>query len=1185
MKLSLGRRQLFLLLLGLQIKYSIIKPMVSKFFRILLTLFFIYSGLINAQTGTSDDITDSLRVYAGSGSNQVLVPVPDSLQEQNLQIGITSSDTSMLVVTGTTYTPGNTFAVVQTEEKGKPGTVDITILFSYEEGVDSTLMSIHILPYNNPGMLFEIHDIVFWQEAIPLTGEPVYQKIIQTSAGPYNQLNYDEIPLTVNMDCTNPAVCTGHDFYTSYYEGYIVPPADGTYHFYMRSANNHTFWLSQDHRFENAQKLVSRSDKYGKTGTELANGITQSAPVQLKGGKVYAFYATQWIIHSTLGGILWDGPGINMSYIKGANTMPIYDVTKPSAPGNLTAELVTSSTASVKWDQSSDNAKVAGYNIYINGMSRNRELITGTSFLIDSLAEETTWQIVVTAVDHAGNESLISSILEVKTLGQDDQPPMPPQQLEVIEANGLALHLTWSGASDNETSVIGYNLYVDGILYNTDGYHLSNDIIIKNLLPETEYQITLEAVDGGLNVSEKSEEFPVSTVAFDATGPSLGEKMGKVIVHNQNTSWNEGFGINGPYENGDMVNNGTIRQLVRDFHAGAIRWGAIPANSKSLQGSTGTGKVNTYGKMLAFANEIDARFALTVGVKNGIDYRTTPATFLNLLEYLAGDESTTWGAIRASEGYTEPLLQKSKGILLEFGNEVWGAAAHDAEIGSDYSAYAKWVREMTEVVKSSPYYDPEKIMMVYSGRYPHPDYSYGVNTKVLTGDRGHAESLGVSGYLGGNLSYDPEIPKGDSELQYYQNGIDMARRNMEGLVLTMKEMLSLTGTLKTFYLYESNMTTSSYNGRFGQALVMTDYLASTMNYGSVVPSIFHLTGGEWRITQPANNYRKLPLYFMGQYFNRFCKGHILKTSFISNEKITNASGKVINYNAVGAFSYNSAENFSVMLTNRDFENDFTVQLELPSELTFAEEATIYTISEENFSSYNTNIDSVTVALSADMLVKIPRHGMVIISFTGEDPGYTPLPLGHFERIRPDSLKVTSSMNFNMTTNQAIDIIRTEVLPSDAFSTSAIIEVIENTTKSTLTPLSGGRLRIQASGVCGDEGYIKIFAYAADNPELNDTVVVTVSNQGTGCPVTSAELTESGNEIIFYPNPATDKIYIHTGIDSRSQLQITDANGKVVYRDSLKEGYEIPVKEFRAGLYILWILKPEGTLITGKFQKQ
>src|SRR5690606_33435527 len=120
-------------------------------------------------------------------------------------------------------------------------------------------------------------------------------------------------------------------------------------------------------------------------------------------------------------------------------------------------------------------------------------------------------------------------------------------------------------------------------------------------------------------------------------------------------------------------------------------------------------------------------------------------------------------------------------------------------------------------------------------------------------DRGHIESYAVSGYLGGNLNYDPEIPMGDSELSYYKNGISMTASNMEGLILTMKQMLSMSGSLKTFYLYESNMTTTSYNGRFGQAIVMTDYLINSMNYGSIVPTIFHLTGGQWRITRPAED--------------------------------------------------------------------------------------------------------------------------------------------------------------------------------------------------------------------------------------------------------------------------------------------------------------------------------------------
>lgn len=1154
--------------------------MYTIFFKFIFIILFISNGELLTQTGLN---RDSTKIFTGSGQNQIIFPVPDSISSKNLQVEVVSADANLLEIMNTEYVSGQTFVLIYVEEKGITGTVNLTIKLQYEEISDSIVYKVQIEPYHNPGILFEIHDIVFWQEAIPLNNVPVYEKIIQTSAGPYNQLNYSEIPLTVNMDCTG-AVCTGHDFYTSFYKGYLIPPADGTYHFYMRSADRHTLWLSPNEKFADAQKIIARSSNHGTVGSEIGNQITKSAPVQLQAGKVYAFYATQWIIHTTIGGIMWDGPGINMGYIPGEYTMPVYDVVKPAAPANLSLVWRSSSGFSVNWNPSADNNKVSGYNIYLNGYRINEELISETAYKIENLTAETSWQVVVTAVDNSGNESFISEILDVETHKADNQPPTPPQNLEVLQATGLALHIGWSGATDNETEVIGYNLYIDDLLYNASDYIFENNIVIHNLLPETEYSITIEAIDAGLNLSEKSETFIVSTAVFNPTGPNLGERIGKIVVYNKNTSWNEGIGLNGPYENGDMVNKPQVRQLVTDFQAGAVRWGAISANSKSFQGSVGQGKTNTYGKMMNLANEIGAWFALTVGVKNGLDYRVNPNTFLHLLEYLAGDATTTWGAVRASEGFAEPLLQQGKGILLEFGNEVWGAAAHDAEIGSDYAIYAQWARDMAEVVRTSPYYDPEKVIMVYSGRYPHPDNSYGVNTKVLTGDRGHAECLGVSGYMGGNLSYDPEIPKGDSELDYYKNSLVMSRKNIEGFVLTMKEMLSLTGTLKTFYLYESNMTTTSYNGRFGQAIVLTDYLANSMNYGSIVPSIFHLTGGQWRITQPAENYKQLPLYHTGKYFNRFCKGHILETEFISNNKITDSSNKVINYDAVGVYAYNLGEHFSVLMMNRDFEHDFTIQLELPAGLDFSENATVYTIWQEDFSSFETNIDSTEVSLSNDLLIRVPKHSMVVVSIEGEDPGYEQLPLGYYNRVRPENLKVTSTRNFIINTNLGTDIIRTEILPSNAFSTVAILDVIENTTESTLTPLSGGRLHIKGSGICGDEGYIKIHAYAADNHALSDTVTVVVNNQGTDCPSTNAALVDKNGQPLFYPNPATDKIYFSKSLDNRSLIEIFNNQGITILQHSLQNGYEISTFTFKPGFYLINILKPKGKLVTGKLQK-
>lgn len=1139
--------------------------------------------MLPAQTGPVFPGQDTLQVFAGSGNNQVLITGLDSFAEYNPEIEIESSNPEILEILNLDYIKGEPFAVATIREKGEAGEAVLSTFVQHDLGTDTLQLVVQVVPYHNPGVWFEIHDAIFWQEVIPLNSSAVFDTIIQTSEGPYDNLNYDEIPITVNQDCNDPAICTGHDFYTSFYKGYFIPPVDGTYYFYMQSQDRHALWMSENENFADAEMIAGRTSSRGNAGTEVGNGMTKSGPQELIAGKVYAFYATQWIIHSTNGGILYEGPGISRGFIPGENMMPFFDVEKPSAPENLKTAWKTTNEAFFQWNSSEDNNSLSGYNIYINGIKVNDELITETSYHLSDLAAETRYFVVATAVDRAGNESFVSNTLEFETYDKDDNPPVPPQQLDVLQATGLAVKIKWSGAEDAETEIVGYNIYVDDVLYN-ETFVAADSLVIYNLLPNTTYSLTIEALDAGLNVSDKSQEFEASTTDFDPLGESLGEKRARAVVYNQNISWSNGIGLNGPYEDGSMVNNPRIRDLIEDFEAGAIRWGAISANSKSFEGSVGPNKVNTYAKMLDFANELDAYFALTVGVQDGIDYRTNPETFLHLLEYLAGESTTTWGAVRAEEGFTEPLLQQGKGILLEFGNEVWGAAAHDAEIGSNYEEYAQWVREMSEVVKSSPYYDPDKIIMVYSGRYPHPNASYGVNTTVLTGDRGQVGALGVSGYLGGNLNYDPEIPQGESELEYYMNGIEQVKTNLEGLALTMQEMFSLTGTLKKFYLYESNMTTSSYNGRFGQGIIMTDYLAASMEYGSIVPSIFHLTGGQWRITQPADDYRELPLFTLGKYFNRYGKGHLLKTALETNNKLAHPNGQVINFDPLGTYAFNRDNEFGVILINRDFLNNYTVQLKLPDDINFENEAKLYTLWEDDFNVFDTQIDSATVDLSNDMLLNVPKHAMVIVAVKGENPNYEKLPLGYYPRVRPDSLIITSGRDFLIDTHRGTDVISTEVLPDSAFSTAAVIDVIENTTESILTPLSNGRLHIKGSGICGDDGYIMLHIYAADNHDLSDTVTVTITNQGLDCTTAVGDLQKADN-VLFYPNPANEKLFFDNQLDSQSVLKIYNSKGQLVIEKKLSDGYEVTVKYLKPGLYIVGVLKPDGTFSTDKLQKK
>ena len=1117
---------------------------------------------------------DSLVIFAGSGENQVLI---HNVSPSAGHINVVSGDNDILEVVEVYHSPGQTFASVLILEKGITGTatLEITLDDSVRE------LAIYIVNYNITGVNYQVHDIVFWQLAVPLTQEPVFDTVLQVAINPHDDLNWDKIPLTVNLDCT-AAVCWGYDFYTGFYRGYIIPPVTGIYQFYVQSENERAMWLSTDNNYNNAVAIINSDEGIG---VNAGGSRRKSAPIELEAGRVYAFYATQWIIHNPRGGILWDGPGIDQpEYIRGEHMAPVYDTEKPTVPGD--PELIWRATdqAYVSWVESTDNDRVEGYNLYLDGIKYNKEPLRETSVRIENLAEETIYNVVATAVDPSGNESFVSKVLAFETHPLDTISPLPPDELIVLETTGLAIHVRWTGAEDGETEVIAYNLYLDGELYNSTDYIFDDSLVIRGLIPETEYTITIESIDAGMNVSDKSMEFIISTVEFDPMGPGLGEKMGRMVIHNRNISWNDGIGLNGPYNNGSMVDDPGISDLVREFRAGAIRWGAIDANSKSFESSTGPGKPNTYAKMLNFANELDAWFALTVGVQDGIDYLTEPDTFLHLLEYLAGDETTTWGAVRASEGFTEPLLQESKGILLEFGNEVWGAAVHNAEIGANYDNYAAWAREMSDVVRSSPYYDQDKIIMVYSGRNPHPDYSWGINNKVLNGDKGHVECLGVSGYLGGNLNYDPEVPSGESELDYYRNGISMARRNLEGFVLTMKDMLRLSGGIKTFYLYESNMTTTSYNGRFGQAIVMTDYLASSMLYGSIVPSVFHLTGGQWRITRPQENFRQLPLFVTGKYFNRFCKGHILETEFLTNSTISNSNGQTIDWEPVGAYSYNNEDELTILLLNRDFTDPYTVQLDLPEGIDFNSSAKMYTIWEDDFSSFDVNVDSVNIHLEDGMLVHLPKHAMVLISTVVEDPGFEPLPHGYFDRVRPDSLSTYFEGSGVIDTHRGTESVWGYAFPQDAFSSAVVFDVIDDETESTLT-LATSRLHIRGSGICGDEGYVTVRVYPTDNHELADTLRIFVTNQGQDCDPVSSGIIPEFDDVPFYPNPVGNLIFIDENIDRNGIVKLFDISGRQVLRKQLYDGYRLPVGHLKPGIYIISITVPGSEAIRAKIKKE
>jgi len=92
------------------------------------------------------------------------------------------------------------------------------------------------------------------------------------------------------------------------------------------------------------------------------------------------------------------------------------DTEAPTIPFNLGAIIVTQNSFRLKWDASSDNVGVTGYDVYRNGIKINGPSVTNTYFDVTGLNAGSVYSMTVIAKDAAANSSLPSIGLSVITL-------------------------------------------------------------------------------------------------------------------------------------------------------------------------------------------------------------------------------------------------------------------------------------------------------------------------------------------------------------------------------------------------------------------------------------------------------------------------------------------------------------------------------------------------------------------------------------------------------------------------------------------------------------------------------------------------------------------------------------------------------------------------------------------------
>lgn len=181
------------------------------------------------------------------------------------------------------------------------------------------------------------------------------------------------------------------------------------------------------------------------------------------------------------------------------------DVEAPTVPTDLNVTGKTGTTVDLSWSESTDNAAVAGYDIY-----KDAELIgrtAQTSFTVTGLKPEGVYRFTVKARDEAGNVSFESNAIKI-TMGTDAECPSAPTGVESPSNTLKSVFLSWEEASDN-VGVTGYHIYCDNKLVGSTAG--ATTYTVAELKPNRTYIFTVRAKDAAGNISPDSEELSVIT--------------------------------------------------------------------------------------------------------------------------------------------------------------------------------------------------------------------------------------------------------------------------------------------------------------------------------------------------------------------------------------------------------------------------------------------------------------------------------------------------------------------------------------------------------------------------------------------------------------------------------------------------------------------------------------------------
>jgi predicted RNA-binding protein with TRAM domain/chitodextrinase len=239
---------------------------------------------------------------------------------------------------------------------------------------------------------------------------------------------------------------------------------------------------------------IYTSYKYSGTTPRITLRFYNSSDVHIYSKTIGSYFETENISLTGVKKIIIENESYRLDSSGAQLLQPIFinyldlyiaGSTPPKQVQNVRVKDMTSTSVTITWDP---NPGAEKYIVYLDG--QNYGETTNTEYTIDGLQSNTSYTVVIAAVNKAGE----GPPSEPCTFTTPEPPPEPPTKVmnvNVKDMTATSATITWDPNPEPE-GVLKYVIYLNGQKY---GETTNTEYKIDNLQPNTSYEVTITAVN------------------------------------------------------------------------------------------------------------------------------------------------------------------------------------------------------------------------------------------------------------------------------------------------------------------------------------------------------------------------------------------------------------------------------------------------------------------------------------------------------------------------------------------------------------------------------------------------------------------------------------------------------------------------------------------------------------------